>query len=88
MPVFCMGASKMLFFLDSGSRKCLFCIGGFENAISLYTGKKCIWGQILAYFGDFCILQILLLRVDLQYLVGVDWTGLGPGRCHRLDRAL
>ena len=48
--------SRKCCFLDSGSRKCLFCIGDYENAISLYRGKKCIGGQILAYFGNFCIL--------------------------------
>ena len=31
----------------------LFCIGDYENAISLYRGKTCIGGQILAYFGNF-----------------------------------
>ncbi len=53
-------------FLYRGYRKCcfwivglenvFFCIGDYENAISLYRGKECIGGQILAYFGNFCIL--------------------------------
>ena len=53
IPVFCIGGLENAVFLDSGSRKCLFCIGDYENAISLHRGKKCIGGQILAYFGNF-----------------------------------
>ena len=68
-----------MLFLYRGISKMPFCCIG---------GKKCIGGQILAYLGNFCILYILRLRVDLHYLVGIAWTGLGPGRHHSLDRAL
>ena len=46
----------MLFFWIVGLENDFFCIGDYENAISLHRGKKCIGGQILAYFGNFCIL--------------------------------
>ena len=56
IPVFCIGGLENAVFWIVGLENVFFCIGDYENAISLYRGKKCIGGQILAYFGNFCIL--------------------------------
>ena len=55
IPVFCIGGLENTVFWIVGLEN-VFCIGDYKKAISLHRGKKCIGGQILAYFGNFCIL--------------------------------